>query len=72
LRRSTEVDQHREQRADVHGHVKGQPLVGPAEEMRHQDQVTRARDRQELGQALHDGEDDGLKEIHVDGEPQSW
>jgi hypothetical protein len=39
-------------------------LVRPAEEMRNQDQVTRARDRQEFGEPLHDGEDDGLDEIH--------
>ena len=39
-------------------------LVRPAEEMRNQDQVTRARDRQEFGEPLHDGEDDGLNWIH--------
>jgi hypothetical protein len=46
---AAEVGQQREQRADVHGDVEGEALVGPAEEMRDEDQVARARDRQELG-----------------------
>ncbi len=57
---AAEVGDDGEQRADVHGDVEGEPLVLPAEQVRHQHEVARARDRQELGQALDDREDDGL------------
>ena len=59
-----EVDQHGEQAADVGGEVEDLPLVGPAEEARHQDEVRRRAHRQELGEPLHDGEDDGLQRGH--------
>ena len=45
------------QRAEVKRGVEGQALVRPAEEVGHQDQVARGRDRQELRQALDEAED---------------
>jgi hypothetical protein len=45
--------------------VERQPLVRPAEELRHQDQVPRARDRQELGDPLDDRENDDLNGFHA-------
>ena len=50
-----EVDEHGEQRAEVHGHVERQALVRPAEEMRNQHQVTGAGDGKELREPLDDG-----------------
>ena len=65
-----EVDQDRGQRADVQGHVEGQPEIGrhlPAEERARQNQVGGARDRQKLGQSLHDPEQDGRCDTHGAG-----
>ena len=71
---AAEIGDDGEQRADVHGDVEGEPLVRPAEEIRHEHEVARARDRQELGEALHEREDDGLYGIqdgvHVTGSPR--
>ena len=50
-----ELDQHREGLAEI--------LVGEAEEVLDQQQVAGRRDRQELGQALDDAEDDRLDEV---------
>ena len=60
-----EIGDDGEQRADVNGDVEGEALVRPAEEMRHQHEVAGARNRQELGQALHDGENDRLNRIQM-------
>ena len=38
--------------------------VVPAEQPRHEQQVAARRDRQELGQALHEAEDDGVQDRH--------
>jgi hypothetical protein len=57
---AAEVEHHRRQRAQVHGHVEGQVLQLEAEQQRGQDQVRRAGDRQEFGQALDAGEQGDL------------
>ncbi len=46
--------------------VKAAPGIVPAEEGGDDAQVGGARDGQELGQPLHDPEDDGLKGVHGD------
>ena len=55
---AAEIDQDRSERADVARHVKWQPeLLGiPAEKRAGENQMRRARHRQELGQSLHDAE----------------
>ena len=61
-----EVDQQREQRRDVEHHAEREALderVVPAQQGRDDDQVPGARDRQELGQPLHDPEHDRLDEL---------
>ena len=60
-----EIPQHREQRAEMNRDVERQPLVGPAEKTRHQYQVRGTRDLQELGDALDQGENKGLQQIHA-------
>ncbi len=54
---------HREQRADVARHVERQPEPAriPAEERPRENQVARARHRQELGESLHDAEQRGRR-----------
>ena len=61
-----EVDEHGRQRPELDHGGEGRPGVVPAEERRHDPQVGGARDGQELGQPLHDPEDDGLKGVHGD------
>src|ERR1700687_2995459 len=55
-----EDDQDRRQRAPVQRHVEGKPRVFPAEDPGDERQMGARRDGQELGQPLHDAEDDGL------------
>ena len=60
-----EERQDRRERADVQRHVERQAELGrrlPAEERPREDQVRRARDRQELGESLDDPEEDGSAE----------
>ena len=54
---------HRQQRADVARHVERDPEPPgiPAEKRARQDQVARARHRQELGESLHDAEQRGRR-----------
>ena len=63
-----EIEEQCEQRPDMEHHRERQRAderVAPAEHGRHDDQVARARDRQELGHPLHDAEDEGLdEEVH--------
>ena len=47
-------------------HIECQALVDPAEQSWHQDQVSRARDWQELGKPLNQGQDNCLKYFHLD------
>ena len=65
----TEVDQHTEERADVHRNVEGLlDLVGaevPVEEPPGQLEVPARRDRQELGETLGRSENDGLDGAHA-------
>ena len=58
------VPEHGQQCAEMHGHVERQSLIGPAQETRHQDQVGGAGNGQEFGEALHQGEQTGLQQIH--------
>jgi hypothetical protein len=44
----------------MYRHVKGQPLIRITQHAGGQDQMGRAGDGQELGQALHDGKDEDL------------
>ncbi len=55
-----EIPDHGGERAEVHRHVECQSLVVPAHEVWEEDQMSRARNRQELGKPLHDGQDDDL------------
>ncbi len=59
-----EIDEHREQRAHVNRHVEAETLIRPGDEQRQQDEMRRARDRQEFGEPLEDRQDDDLNPIH--------
>ena len=59
---SAEIQNVRKERADMHRHVKRQPLVRPAGLRREGDQMRRRTDRQNVGNALNDGEHDELEE----------
>ena len=48
----------------MHGDVECHPLITPAENTGHQDQVARTRDRQKLGQSLNDAKNDRPKNRH--------
>ncbi len=48
----------------MHGYVESQALVAPAEETRHEDKMTGARNGQKFGQPLHHGKDDNLNQTH--------
>ena len=54
-----------QQRAEVHGDVERQALVGPLEKVRHEHEVPGTRNRQELGESLHDRENDDLQVRHT-------
>jgi len=64
-----EVEQDGAQRADMHRDIDKQALVRPVGEPRHQDQVRRGTDRQELGDALDQRQDDDLDQRHRRGLP---
>ena len=59
-----EMEDDRRHRAQLDDGGERSARVGPAEEGRDDPQVRRRRDRQELGEALHDAEDDGLERTH--------
>ena len=65
-----EVDEQRAERPQVEHHRERQQIderVVPAQQGRHEDQVPRTRDGQELGESLHDPHDDGLEDrIHLE------
>ena len=64
-----EVDEQRGQRPDVEHHAerqRGDERVVPAEQERDDDQVPGRRDRQELGESLHDPHDQGLDDVSID------
>ena len=67
----SEVDEERDQCPDMEHHAEGERCderIVPSGEVRNDDQVTGRRDRQELGESLHDPHDDGLRErVHVSG-----
>ncbi len=65
--RAAKAAHHRDERAQVQGHVEGEAVVGPAEEPGHDDQVPGAADGQELAQPLHEAEHDGLESAHRRG-----
>ena len=62
------VPEHRDQRADVQRDVERlvervvRRELGPTEELGDEDQVAARRDREELGEALNDAEDDGVED----------
>ena len=58
-----EVDEHRELGADLDHRGERGARVAPAEQLGEDPQVRAAGDRQELGEALDDAEDDGLEEV---------
>ena len=62
---AAEVQDDRGHRAELDDGRERGARVLPAEEGRDDPQVAAARDRQELGQALDDAQDDGLEEVHV-------
>ena len=51
----------------MHRHVEGQALVLVAEQVGSQNQVGGAGDGQELGEPLHQGQDDDLQDFHERG-----
>ena len=60
----------RRERAEVQRHVEGQAELRrrlPAEERPREDQVSRARNRQELGEPLDDPEQDSSRKVHGAG-----
>ena len=65
---TAEVHEDREHRAELHDGGEGGAGVLPAEEGRDDPQVGGAGDGQELRQALHDPEHDGLEGVHAGGE----
>ena len=58
------VGEERGERAEVERRVHGEPLIGPAEHVRDQDQMAGGRDGEELGEPLDDAEHDGLEVRH--------
>jgi hypothetical protein len=54
------IQENRDQRAGVQGHVEGLTPIGPPKQPGKKYQVGRAADRKKLRQALDDGEDDCL------------
>ena len=56
-----EIGEQRGQRAEMHGRVEGQALVGPAEDVGNQDQMPRRRHGKELRDALDDPEHERLR-----------
>ncbi len=67
---AAKVGQGAGERAEVQRHVEGlgQTVVAvevvPAEQPRHECEVARTRDRQELRESLRDAEDDGVEDGH--------
>ena len=61
---AAEVEHHRAERADVDGDVDRLALIVEARDRRQQDQMPRRRDRQELGDPLHDGDEEEVQERH--------
>src|SRR3954451_22235978 len=59
-----EVEEDRRHRAELNHGREGGAGVGPAEERGDDAQVRGARDRQELGEPLHDALDDGMEIPH--------
>ncbi len=66
-----EEDEHRELGADLDDGRERGTGVAPPEELREDPEVGAARDRQELGQALEQTEEDGLEEVEH-GANSSW
>ena len=60
-----EVAEHGDERADVQRDVERESGLGPAEEPRREGEMRGARDREELGEALEEAEDEGLEEGHA-------
>ena len=67
-----EVEQDGGHRPELDDRGEGGAGVVPAGERGHEAQVRGGGDRQELGEALHDAQDDGLKGVHVGGQPRRW
>ncbi len=59
-----EVGEERHERAEMHDRVEGQTLVGPAEDVRDQDQMAGGGHGEELRQPLDDAEHDPLEVGH--------
>ena len=62
---AAEVDEHRELGADLGDRGERGAGVVPAEQLAHDPQVGAGGDRQELGEALHDPQDDGFEPAHA-------
>jgi hypothetical protein len=56
----TKVHDDRGQRTHVDRKIEIEALIGPVRQIRDEDEVTRAADRQELGNTLNDRENDDL------------
>lgn len=57
------ISDNGQQRSEVYGNIESKPLIRPAEQLRHENQVCRAGNRQEFGQTLDERQDDGGKQF---------
>ena len=60
-----EVDEQHQQGPAVEAHIEREPLVLPAEQRWHEDEMPGRRDRQEFGEALDNAEDCRAQEVHL-------
>src|SRR5207302_1205833 len=61
---ATKIGEERRERAEVHDRVEGESLIAPAEDVRHEDQVTGRRNGEELGEPLDEAENHPLSVGH--------
>src|SRR5690606_28317680 len=59
-----EEDEHRRLGAELRDGGEGGPRVSPADDVAEDAQVRARRDRQELGEALEETQDDRFEEVH--------
>ena len=60
-----EIQHHRAERADMHGHVDHLPLILHSGQLGQQNQVARRGNRQEFGDPLDDRDKKKVKQAHV-------
>ena len=62
------INQHRQQRAQLHQHIEHEGLLGgnlPTQQVRDDHQMAGTGNRQEFRQPLYSAQDDGLKDAHI-------